>query len=237
MTIPVEQALPKDKTPFNESRALDRKLEGIVVTSSTAVSGRGVPVIWVGPDFELQNASYPGIYLSYAGVTRATDREVRGKTNLQYAPPGYPTDVQVPEDFEEKDSDTTVDWGEDGFSRLRSPYSVEDHPIPYNLDFNVTVLTRNYDQNFQIIAALQDIERLPPRFGYLEVPEDGTVRTLELLGGPDTSVLRDDDGKRVIQSLYSVRVAAELSLYEVQQVQRVASVEVDVHENMNNQYL
>jgi hypothetical protein len=47
-----------------------------------------------------------------------------------------------------------------------------------------------------------------------------------LLGGPDTSMIRDENGKRVMQSVYSVRVAAELSLYEIEQVQRVVTVNI-----------
>jgi hypothetical protein len=228
VTITPESTMqPSDKTPYNESRALKKHLTGVRVTASTYPAGREVPVDYVNPDMELRNAAYPGIYLSYAGMSKASDREVRGKTNLQYAPIGYPDDVQVPADFEDKDSVLTEEWNET-FDRLTSPYTVEDHPIPYNLDFNVTVVTRNYAQQFEIIAQLDEIERIPARFGGLEVPEDGTVRTLDLLGGPETSVIRDEDGKRLVQSIYTVRVAAELSLYEVQQVQRVINVVTDV---------
>ena len=221
--------LPSDTTPFNEQRALKKKLSGITVTASNYPQGMVVPVhLGLNPDFELRNASYPGIYITYANVSRAPEREVRGGTNLQYAPPGKPTDVQVPADFEDKDSTAKVDWGEDGFDRLTSPYTIEDHPVPYNLDYNVTVLTRNHEQMFHLIHALQGIDRIPARFGGLEVPEDGTIRTLELLGGPETGTIRDEDGKRIVQTLYSVRVAAELDLYEVQQVQRVTSVNFTV---------
>lgn len=222
-------ALPSDKTPYNESRALTKHLQGIRVTASNYPAGRDVPVTWVGPDLELRTASYPGIYLSYAGMSKADDREVRGPTNLQYAPPGYDQHVMVPDDMEDKDNLNLVDWADvAGFDRLSSPYHVDEHPIPYNLDFNVAVLTRNYQQAFEIIAQLDEIERIPPRFGGLEVPEDGTVRTLDLLGGPDTSMIRDEDGKRLIQSVYSVRVTAELNLHEIEEVQRVVSLNIDV---------
>lgn len=222
----VNPAPPVDRTPYNESRAMKKKLAGITVTASNYPQGRAVPVNFVEPDFELVSASYPGIYLSYAGMSKASDREVRGKTLLQYAPPGYPADVQVPADFEDKESTDTTDWGEQGFERLTSPYAVPDHPIPYNLDFNVTVLTRNYQQMFEIISQLDEIDYLPARFGGLEVPEDGTVRTLDLVGGPEQSTLRDEDGKRLLQSVYSVSVTAELSLYEVEQVKRVEEVNI-----------
>lgn len=226
MTItPDPNLAPSDKFPYNESRAIKKKLQGITVTASTYEGGlpRTVPVTFVNPDFELRAASYPGIYIEYGGFRRASEREHRGPTNLTYAPPGYPTDVQVPYDMDDPDSVATESW-DLSFSRVRSPYAVDDHPIPYDLDFNIAVLTRNQQQAFEIISQLQMIDRLPERFGGLEVPEDGTIRTLELVGGPDIRVDRDEDGKRLVQSLYSVRVAAELNLYEVQEVKRVGTV-------------
>lgn len=221
---------PTDLFPYNESRAIRKKLEGITVTASNYPGGRAVPVGYVNPDFELRNAAYPGIYLSYGMVSRATDREHRGDTALTYAPPGKSTEVLVPADMEDKNSSAMVPWSDTGFDRLSSPYRVQDTPVPFNVDYNVAVLTRNYQQAFEIQAQLQDIERLPERFGFLNVPEDGTVRTLELLGGPETSVIEDEDNKRLVQVLYSVRVAAELDLYSVDEVQRVADVDITYYQ-------
>lgn len=222
-----ETATPRDKTPYIESAALKKRLEGVTVTSSSYPSGRAVPVIFVKPDMELRNASYPGIYLSYADTSKASDREHRGPANLGYAPPGYPTNVQVPVDMDDKDNPATESW-DLTFDMSKSPYTVHEHPIPYNLDFNITVLTRDYQQMFEIISQLDEIERIPARFGGLEVPEDGTVRTLDLLGGPRTSAIRDEDGKRLLQSVYSVRVAAEINLFEVEEVNRAVSVELNL---------
>lgn len=216
-------AAPTDRTPYIESQALKAKLSGMLVTASNYPNGRVVPVSFVAPDLELRNAEYPGVYLSYAGISKASDREHRGSTRLPYAPPGYDEDVLVLVDPDDKDSTATELWSDTHAIRT-SPFWVEDTPVPYNLDFNVSVLTRNYQQMFEIIAQLDEIDRIPARFGGLEVPEDGTVRTLDLLGGPDLGPIPDEDGKRLLQSVYSVRVAAELSLYEVQQVQQVATV-------------
>lgn len=225
MVVLANTATPRDKTPYIESEALKEKLGGVMVTASTYPAGRAVPVGFVGPDFELKTASYPGIYLSYAGMSRAGDREHRGGTNLMYAPPGLPANVLVPKDMDNKDSVLTEPWNLT-FDKRSSPYTVFDHPIPYNLDFNITVVTRNYAQMFEIIAQLDETERIPARFGGLEVPQDGTIRTLELLGGPDTSPLKDEDGKRLLQTVYSVRVAAEIFLYDIEGVQRISTVDV-----------
>ncbi len=214
-----------DQFPANISRALKKKFDNIMV-GSTNNPTHEVPVTFVEPDFELRNAEYPGIYLAYGPITKADDREHRGPTNLTYAPPNMPVNVQVPKDMYDKDSAVTEAWSQT-FDRYSSPYRVADTPIPYNVDFNIMLAARNYQQNFQMIEQLQRLGRLPTRFGFLEIPEDGTVRTLEVLGGPTTNAVRDEDGKRLIQTLYTVRVAAELSLYEVQQVNRVHEVDIE----------
>lgn len=229
-----DPATPRDKTPYIESEALKEHLGGVRVTASNYPAGRDVPVIFVSPDFELRQASYPGVYLSYAGTKRSPEREVRGRANLTYAPPGFPTDVQVPEDMDDPENLATVPWNETGFDKRSSPYTVWDHPIPYDLDFNITVVTRNYAQMFEIIAQLDEMDKIPARFGGLEVPQDGTVRTLELLGGPDTSSLKDEDGKRLLQTVYTVRVAAEINLYDIEGVQRVTEVDVQLESTVHN---
>lgn len=228
-----DPALPRDKTPYIESEALKKHLNGVKVTASTYPQGKTVPVTFVAPDMELRSAAYPGIYLSYAGTKRANDREVRGRANLMYAPPGFPANVQVPEDMDDKDNLNTVAWDTTGFDKRSSPYTVWDHPIPYDLDFNITVITRNYEQMFEIIAQLDEIGMIPARFGGLEVPQDGTVRTLELLGGPDTSPLKDEDGKRLLQTVYTVRVAAEINLYDIEGVQRVSEIDLQVDSTLH----
>ncbi len=216
-------ATPRDKTPYVESDALRTKLSTVTVTASNYPAGRPVPVTFVNPDFELRAAAYPGIYLSYAGMAKASDREHRGRARLEYAPAGLPTTTPVPVDIEDKTNNSTEPW-DNTFDRHTSPYMLDETPIPYNLDFNVTVLTRNYQQMFEIISQLATLDYLPARFGGLEVPEDGTIRTLDLLGGPNTSTLTDEDGKRLLQSVYSVRVTAELSLYDVREINRASEV-------------
>lgn len=222
-----DPATPRDKTPYIESEALKKKLSGVKVTATNYTTPREVPVVFIGPDFEVRSAAYPGIYLSYAGMNRAPEREHRGPTTLPYAPPGFPVDVQVPKVLGDPDSTETESWSEDLDPR-RSPYFVDEHPIPYNLDFNITVVTRNYQQMFEIIAQLDEGAYLPARFGGLDVPADGTVRTLELLGGPDTSFIKDEDGKRVLQSVYSVRVTAEILPTPVKGAARVTDVDLQM---------
>lgn len=229
MAVLPDPATRPEKSPYIESAALKKKLEGVIVTASNYPQGKAVEVGFVGPDFEVKKATYPGIYISYGPMERAPEREHRGRIPLAYAPPGYDDDVQVPDG-----NGGEVSWRDVGLNRAVSPYTVNDVPIPYNLDFNVTVLSRNYQQLFEIMSQLDEAEYLPSRFGGLEVPQDGTIRTLELLGGPRPALIKDEDGKRVAQAVYTVRVAAEILFYDVESVNRITDVDVQftstVHE-------
>jgi hypothetical protein len=213
---------------FNESRALVKKLQGITVQDATSpTAGRVVPVTFVHTEWNMSDATYPGIYIEYGGIYRATDREHRGPTTLPYAPDGFPGNDLVPADMEDPNNTSLIPWILDENSNPdpnASPYWVQDVPVPFNLDFQVSVRARNYEHSFQIVNALADRKYLPERFGYLEVPEDGTVRTLELTGGPEVTLDKDQDGKTIVLSLYSVRVASEKSLYEIERFIRATQV-------------
>lgn len=215
---------------LNESRALKKKLSGLFVhATSTSEAGQEVPVHFVEPDQELGDMDYPGIYIRYGPMAPASNRQLEGPILFRYAPEGYTGNVQVPVDMDDKDNSSTEAWmvpgsfGDPG----ASPYKAEDVPRAYDLHFDINVLVRNYQQALELTAKLARIEYLPQVFGFLEIPEDGTVRTLELLGGPEVTASRDADDKRGFQIVYSIRVASELSLYDIEQVNRVATVDVD----------
>lgn len=211
---------------LSEAIALKKKLSTVSISDATS-DRREVPVHFLGPDFNLVDAVYPGIYVEYAGMTRAFDREHRGRILVPYAPEGMAGNVTVPTDVDDKESLLTETWILDSASDpdpRASPYLVQDSPVPWNLDFQVSVRTRNYQQAFQIIERLAELPYLPTRYGCLEVPEDGTLRTLDLLGGPEVTLDTDQDGKRIVLTLYSVRVVSEKSLFEIKQIQRVATI-------------
>jgi hypothetical protein len=59
-------------------------------------------------------------------------------------------------------------------------------------------------------------DMLNPKFCYLDVPQDGTVRTMQVIGGPNSDMVSDAGGpgsgtkKRLFRDTYRVRVFTEL---------------------------
>lgn len=179
----------------NEDAALKKKLQWLTVQDANApAGGRVVPVRYKLPQDELANLSYPIIIIEHAGLYPASDREHRGRIQLPYAPEGYDN------------------WWEDGqpASPAESPY-YSLFPMPYNFDYVITVYARFWNAHVQpMIAQLATEPFLPAKFGYLNVPQDGTVRSMFLMGGPETGQSTDEDDKRMFTVTYRIRVFSEL---------------------------
>lgn len=179
------------------------------------------------PSYELATMDYPTIAISHSGINRASDREHRGGTYLPYAPEEWRNDTPA------RDGNPYIPTGATSVDPARSPFFTQDWPIPHNIDYQVVTYTRFEQHQTELTMLLAAIDRIPPRFGYIEVPEDGTVRSLDLIGGPEREDAKDENGKRVFRTHYAVRVYSELPLYAVQNVYElfkpVDQVVIDLH--------
>lgn len=206
---------------LNEDAALKQKLSGLTVTDENAPDyGRIVVARFRTPEYEIGDMTYPAIIIEHGPMTRAKDREMRGPVVLPYVPEGFPTaNIVVPD----PETQSTVLWDPNDpnvdSDVTLSPFYVPDCPVPFNVDYIVTVHCRLQAHLTQLVGILAGIDYLPPRFGYLEVEQDDTVRTLELLGGPEFTQTHDSDGKRIFRAVYSIRVASELALSAITQQQ------------------
>lgn len=186
---------------LNEDASLKSLLQGIYVTDANAPpEGRKVPVIFKLPETEVNTLTYPIIVIEHLSWTRDPEREHRGYIRLPYAP-----------------ENLAPWWGDNGpngppvdFDPNDSPYQTH-FPIPYNFDYQVTVMTRLWHEHMlPIIAELAQFGRLHPHFGFLDVPQDGTKRSLFLNGGPTAGAAMDDNDKHLLTTVYNVRVCSEL---------------------------
>lgn len=181
----------------NEDAALKFKLQGLLVNDANApAGGRQVKVRYRLPETELANLDYPIIILEHAGLFPAPEREHRGYIQYPYAPEGY------------------APWWRPGidltYDPALSPYR-QYFPVPYNFDYQVTVYGRSMVEHIQpLVTQLATYNYLPYHFGFLNVPQDHTVRTLQLMGGPEFAYTKDNDGKRRYEVRYRVRVFSEV---------------------------
>ncbi|MFJ4739074.1 putative Ig domain-containing protein [Streptomyces sp. NPDC088775] len=183
--------------PFllNEDKALKQKFQGLMVHDATSGMGRKVAVRYRNPEYELADATYPLVLISHTRISRDEERESRGTVNLHYAPEGYEP------------------WA-DMTDPTQSPYMAQ-MPIPLNIDYQLDVYARKELHLIELTGALMQFDLLPARFGYLPVGEDGTVRRLDLLGGPDYTESKDELGKRLFCASWALRVSSEIFLSEI----------------------
>lgn len=175
---------------LREDEAVKQKLQGLSVTDANAPTGRPVTVRFRLPEQELGDLRFPAIIITRLSLTPAHDREHRGMAGLLYTPASVPTWDPTCED-----ADTT-------------PFVV-DYPVPMDVLYQITVMARKQQHLMSIVAALAGIDRLPARFGYITVPDDGTVRSLFLDAGPEFDESRDGDDKRLFRAHYTIRIPTE----------------------------
>ena len=203
---------------LNEDGALKLKLQGLrVFDANSPVSGRPVPVRFRLPESEVADLTFPIVIITHQGWYPAPERMHDGFTTLPYAPEGF-----APW-WKDTGPDTTT------FDPLAGPY-YSYFPIPYNFDYQVTVYSRfMHEHTIPLVSALAQYERLHPKYGFLDIPQDGTKRTMQLIGGPDLRSGTDNNGKRIFWVDYKVRVFSEL-LPTIYTYPPVKEINVDLSE-------
>lgn len=181
---------------LNEDAALKLMLQGIKVYDS-ANAQRPVGVWFGQPDMEIRDQVYPYITIDFIGYSEDYSRAHRGLITMPYYPEG-------------------VDAGTTGQNGAGSKQYVTEVPIPVNLDYQITTYARQPRHDRAIMAEMLTGQRIPLRFGELVVPEDKTVRRMDLLGftKKDTT---DQNGKRLFSNVYNVRISAEVLPIEIAQ--------------------
>lgn len=208
---------------LSEDAALKKKLQGLQVFDANAPGGRIVPVRYRLPQVELADLTFPIIVIDHDGWYEAPEREHRGFVKLPYAPEGY-----APWWTDTGPATTVYDPND-------SPYW-SFFPLPYNLDYTVTVYARfMQDHLVPLVAQLAGYDRLNAKFGYLDVPQDGTKRTLQLLGGPAQMAEYDSNGKRIFEAIYKVRVFSELVPQVIQYVMATQiNLDLSVYQDLSD---
>lgn len=192
---------------FNEDKAMKQKFSNVVVTDVNAPdTGRPVQVIWLDSEVELTNLTYPSIIICNTGISFDAERAHSGWAQLPYTPENF------------------TDWiSDDNLDVTEAPYWAFT-PIPYNIEYQIEVLARNNQHSTFLSAVLAGPDYLSTRHGYLAIEEDGTVRRLDVMSGPERQNTHDTDGKRVFHTIYTVRVSTELLPVEINAYTKVAEV-------------
>lgn len=191
----------------NEDAAVKTKVSGLTV-SDVNDDARPVAVRFRAPENAYADQSFPLIILDRVEEVFDSSRAHTGYIRIPYVPEGYRPYPGAP-------------------GMTGSPYYSE-FPIPMFVDYSVTLLCRKALHMTALLDTLTTFEYLPPRYGFLVVPQDNTVRRLDVLGGPETDAVRDEQGKRLLRATWRIRTTAELIWAPIDEPAPATSVDLTV---------
>jgi hypothetical protein len=199
---------------LNEDAALKLKLQDMTVTDLEAQRNAGpgkgqfpdgqrpVKCRFRLPEDDIVSLHFPLVVIELSKISFAADRAHQGgPTLLPYAPEGF-----------------DGWWGNDSsWSVEDSPYMLADWPVPYYLDYKISVYSRlARDHHLPLISRMMQADKLPARNAYLNIPQDGTSRYLFVQGGPETEYQTYDTGvgdsnqKRLVVAVWNIRITTEI---------------------------
>lgn len=197
---------------FAEDEALKAQLSGLNVPVTRGSSSTlPVKVRFGLPQDELATLTFPVVIIDHVDISRDPEREHRGMIALPYTPEGYATWWTT----------TAADY-----DPVLSPYMTE-YPVPLNIDYEVTVLTREKSQLMGIVSQYMADNRIPPRFGAMRIPQDHTARRIEMLADVNIEADRDSDNKRIFRAKYALRVPTEILPANYPNIFRVSTVKLN----------
>jgi hypothetical protein len=115
-----------------------------------------------------------------------------------------------------------------------NPYLKMDSFVPVTLIYQVATYTRSALHDRQMTSKI--LRRVVPfRRGFIDVPEDGTIRRFDLISWANSDLLDGEAGyrKRIFRKVYTIHMSAEIPASDITVVKRVESV-VGTINNTNN---
>lgn len=104
-------------------------------------------------------------------------------------------------------------------------YLRTDSFVPVTLIYQISTYARSALHDRQLTAKI--LRRVVPfRRGFIEIPEDGTIRRFDLISWTNSDLLDGEAGyrKRIFRKVYTIHMSAEIAASDLVQVKQVASV-------------
>jgi hypothetical protein len=198
---------------FAEDNALKQRLMHLSVKDDQS-NERPLQVFYRFPEKETEKV-YPFVTIERVGLQHATNRQESEQTYTYAGSSSRTTLRYYPSEMNEQELATFA-----GSGRV----SME-QPVPVDLMYQVTTYARNPIHDVQITALL--LRRvLPFRRGFIEVPEDGTIRRLDLLNWQQSDIADQEAGyrKRIFRKIFTLSMSAEIPTSDLFAVRAVDQV-------------
>lgn len=203
-----------------EDAALKSRLQTLYV-SDDREQRRPVQVFFRHPDGETEK-TYPFATLELININHARDRQ-ESEVSYYYSKAGWYEGQQDDRHIAYFPSEYDADGmygvaGEDGYIHIE-PF------VPVNLTYQVSTYCRSQRHDRQLTAALLRYV-FPLRRGFIEIPEDGTIRRCDLLNWQQADLLDQESGykKRIFRKVFTVQINAEIPQSDITDTKHVTAV-------------
>lgn len=215
-----------------EDAALKARFSNLTVYDDREAA-RPVQVFFRYPDGETERA-YPFITIEMIDLVHARNRQhsesmtVYAKSTVSASYPNTGPDKMTYWPSRRANMET-VPGSENADFILSNEF------VPVDLLYQVSTYTRSALHDRQLSAQMLSTI-VPFRRGFIDVPEDGTIRRLDLLDWTTADLLDSESGyrKRIFRKIYTLQMSAEIpsvDMYGASQVKTVVTEVVPITSN------
>ena len=208
-----------------EDAALKKRLSDMAVADDRNAQ-RVAQVFFRHPE-KATEKTYPFVTIELQDIRFAAER-MHSYTDLYFADgTGLTPDQQArlsyidyyPSEMNTADLEAAVDA--EGFMRT-------DSYVPVDLMYVVTTYSRSQRHDRQLTALmLRRVVPIAPGRGWIEIPEDGTIRRLDTVDWRPADILDGEAGykKRIFRKVYNLKMNAEMPASDFISTKRALTVE------------
>lgn len=217
----VEELMPNPGFLLAEDAAIKGRFSGITV-SDDRNNSRPVKVFFRYPDGETER-EYPFITIELIDIVHASNRQHSETILYGSTDPLNPYEGPNSMTYWPSTLSTFASYANQGSLVTAHEF------IPVDLLYQVSTFTRSALHDRQLTAnIMQRIGRF--RWGFIDIPEDGTNRRLDLLDWITADLLDPEAGyrKRIFRKVYTLQMNAELTVTDLEIAKRTLSVTTDI---------
>lgn len=193
-----------------EDAALKARFSNLTVTDDRDVA-RPVKVFFRYPDGETEKA-YPFITIEMIDLVHARNRQ-HSESMLVYTSATSSGSASYPNTGPDK----LTYWPsrkanmQDVEGANDVDFIISTEFVPVDLLYQVSTFTRSAIHDRQLSAQMLSTI-VPFRKGFIDIPEDGTIRRLDLLDWTTADLLDSESGyrKRIFRKIYTLQMSAEI---------------------------
>lgn len=200
-----------------EDKALKERLSHLTVADS-ANPARTVQCFYVYPDAEVEKA-YPFVTIDFVDMSFASERAMSEKDYYYFESPSESA-IRSSSDLQYyPDELTSAQLGAIG------GMSTTEQFVPVDLVYQITTWCRNPLHDRQLTALITR-RIFPFRRGFIEIPEDGTIRRCDLLRWSKQDILDQETGyrKAIHRKVYHISISSEIPQSDLMVAQQVLEV-------------